>query len=313
MGLDDNEKCPRKQFTGTVDSDGISMCIHFKKPKKKDPPSGDEKIQLRDDDLVASIDPGGTDIMHVAIPTPTGKYPFKSVKLSRKQYYMESGISDARRHSNHWNMYVKTALKTQSEISTRGAPLDEFLLFMSKYLNVHEALWTEYTKPRWARQRLRLYAGKQRVFSRFFNGLESYKTTPTQRLVIAYGSGKFAPCGPGRAAAPVTRAYKECKNRFPTEIVDEFRSTHIDSQTGIPLKVVKSKEKGGKKVRGLLPKVPLVWCDSTNRQGGKFVNRDLNAAINIYKCFTLPTRPPELTRIPGQPRLDWEVGRTIKK
>jgi hypothetical protein len=53
------------------------------------------------------------------------------------------------------------------------------------------------------------------------------------------------------------------------------------------------------KVRGLLPLVSTI--NGTKRM--EFVNRDLNAAINVRRCAVLEKRPPESTRMNfiGQP------------
>jgi len=89
-------------------------------------------------------------------------------------------------------------------------------------------------------------------------------------------------------------------------VIDEFRTTkiwHKDSTT--VLQSVQS-EKEGRTVRGLL------WCSSTMENSKLFVNRDLNAAINIHNCFTMyPTRPGILARPKKYCKLEVVVGRTI--
>jgi hypothetical protein len=142
----------------------------------------------------------------------------------------------------------------------------------------------------------------KRTFAEFLNKLE----TPGKKTVIAYGSAAFAPGGKNEVSVPTTRAYKECSHRFPTAPVSEFRSTmifHGDKRT--VLKKVR-KNDTGKEVRGLL------WCCSTNQEKGKFINRDLNGALNIRDCFLLPKRPPMLQRKENGRKLEWVVGRWIK-
>jgi len=58
-------------------------------------------------------------------------------------------------------------------------------------------------------------------------------------------------------------------------------------------------------VRGLL------WCRSTIIEKSKYVNRDLNAAINILHCATLPTRPLALQMSPGLKKIHQRLGRII--
>ncbi len=71
---------------------------------------------------------------------------------------------------------------------------------------------------------------------------------------------------------------------------DEFRSTRVHYKDDKILQGV-GVWKGYKKVsvRGLL------WCESTNKYGGKLVNRDLNAALNIRRCV-IGVRPDALNR-----------------
>ena len=68
--------------------------------------------------------------------------------------------------------------------------------------------------------------------------------------------------------------------RFPTVVVDEFRTTRISYEDETLLDSVGEwKNYKATTVRGLL------WCHSTNEYGGKLIDRDLNAALNIRKCL----------------------------
>ena len=124
------------------------------------------------------------------------------------------------------------------------------------------------------------------MFAKFFNGLVS----KGKKTVVAYGAAKFAPGGKGEMAVPTSRAFKECSYRFLTVPVDEFMTTKMyngDKQT--VLKAVQRRDTGAT-VRGLL------WCDSSTKDQSKFVNRDLNAALNIRDCFMARSRPAMLSR-----------------
>jgi hypothetical protein len=46
----------------------------------------------------------------------------------------------------------------------------------------------------------------------------------------------------------------------------------------------------------------LLWCVSTTKYGGKLINRDLNAALNIRRCL-VDGRPTELNRSKQQQKL----------
>jgi len=100
-----------------------------------------------------------------------------------------------------------------------------------------DALWEEYTKPRWARLRMNLYGGRQRAFANFFNQLSALKEDESQRLVVAYGAGRWK-TQKGRSPAPTTRTYKECARRFVTIRVEEFRASYTHQELGCTLQRV---------------------------------------------------------------------------
>ena len=110
-----------------------------------------------------------------------------------------------------------------------------------------------------------------------------YSLTGRKKIVIAYSYAKFAPGGKeGELCVPTTGAFKAFTDRFKGRVaaIDEFRTSKECIQ-----------KKKGCTVRGLL------WCSSTMENSKLFVNRDLNAAINIHNCFTMyPTRPGILAR-----------------
>jgi transposase len=272
-----------KTFTGTIDTDGLVANIHFTRPKNVIE-KGDEEIISLEGKRVIGVDPGRTNIFFMTEELPTGR--FKSYSLSRKQYYAESGIFAARTQSEKWNNQVKTELEALSKTSSKSTCIHKFREYVETVLSVQEALWDQYLKRHWKEQRLRLYGGKKRVFANFINRLN-----PDANTVLAYGSAKFASGGRGEMSVPTSRAFKECKSRIPIVLVDEFRTSKVHWKDDKILKTVVKRKEDGKLavVRGLL------WCGSTN-EINKFVNRDLNAAINILRCATLPSRPTMLDR-----------------
>ena len=128
-----------------------------------------------------------------------------------------------------------------------------------------------------------------------------------KKVVIGYGSAKFNPTGKGEVAVPTSGAYKESCSRFLTIPVDEFRSTKIyNGDCKTVLKKVISK-KTGNQVRGLL------WCCSTIKGKSKFINRDLNAALNILDCLVSSKRPIGLCRSKTNKALKTEIGKIVKR
>jgi hypothetical protein len=289
-----------RDFTGTIHTDGTILCIHFLRPKILSDESENKakaKIKIKSTDVVGATDPGRVIIYYTVVKDTTGKV--KIYKLTRKEYYTNSGILEARGKSSTWNNGIKKTLKTISQVTTKGVSFVKFKDYLQTYITEYDSLWEEYLKPRWSRQRFRLFCGKKKVFANFFNAIKN--DYPNKRIIMAFGSAKFAPGSKNEVSVPTTSAFNECKFRFPTIVVDEFRTSLIHHvNDGILQKV----EVRGKKyaLRGLL------WCPLTN----KFIGRDFNAALNILRCATLPLRPRILTRTENSQRITQIVGKKIK-
>jgi len=144
---------------------------------------------------------------------------------------------NARKKIETWNAGVKEHLEALSEVTSRGADFEAFRKFMEFRIAHRDALCDEYTKPRWARLRMNLYGGRQRAFANFCNQLSALKENEIQRLVVAYGAGRWK-TQKGCTPAPTTRVYKECTRRFVTIPVDEFRTTYTHHELGCTLQRV---------------------------------------------------------------------------
>ena len=294
-------KTKAKTFTRTIDTDGIAINVHFTCPIKTI--SGTEekaKIDLAGKRVIG-VDPGRTNIFYMVEEVEKDK--FKKFRLTRKQYYVESGITAAKKNTEVWNLKVKEDLEKLSLASPKSISLENFNMYLDTMLSVKETLWTEYFDTKWADQRLRLYGGKKKVFSKFLNRLGD-------NVVLAYGTAKFAPGGKGELTVPVSRGFKECASRFKVVPVDEFRTTKLyHKDLSVLNKVATFKEEKITDVRG------LSWFSTNNNDKPSLsycVNRDLNAAINILRCATLPKRPLELSRRPGLEKIVQKVGKIIK-
>ena len=294
-------------FGYSIDTDGTSMCMHFERIKVFfDGEDTTGKIIVPDEifvpgpnDLVTGCDPGRINIYYMATILPDGS--IKTFILTRKQYYSESGIFASRRHIEHWNLGIKEHLEALSEVSSKGSSLQRHKMYLNVYYLHRDALWKEYTKPRWARQRLSLYGGKKRVFSRFFNNMtnELWSAVPDCNIVVAYGAAKFAPGGRGELSVPTSRAYKECVSRVTTKATPEFRSSKVDYLDDTVLQLVAVK-KTRFSLRGVLYNVARK----------EFVSRDLNGAMNIRRY--LLHQPDILNRRLATEKLVQRIVKRIK-
>jgi len=116
---------------------------------------------------------------------------------------------------------------------------------------------------------------------------------PINPWVATYGAGRLAPGGRAKLAMPISQAFKDFVQRFRILMVDEFRTTVVHARDGSVMKHVWSRHKRAT-ARG------LTRCGSTN---GKFVNRDLYASLNIWRCLALSVQPAESCRAAVQGRL----------
>jgi len=307
------------RFTGTIDTDGVSVCVHFARPKRAeprpapctDPGPGPADAVTRgaradsrpcQEKLLASrvvaFDPGRSNILFGVEVLADGAV--RRYRLTRRQYYQEAGINAAAARTEAWHRGIRAQLQALSEVSSKGYRVADFEAYLHVDMAVAPALWKEYLRRRWAQQRLRLHGGKKRVLARFFNSIER-AGGDARPVLVAYGSAKLAPGGRGEVSVPVQEVFQECRRRFETHVVDEFRSTrvhHEDDALLLSVGIKGRRRKGGGRapltVRGLL------WCGSTKDArfagSGKFVNRDENGALNILRCFLLPQRPAMLDR-----------------
>jgi hypothetical protein len=283
-----------KTFSGTICTDGIVVDIHYQRPKNYKENGKEEKRFESKGYRVLGNDPGRTNIFYFAEELVDGTK--RKYKMTRSQYYNESGSRSAIKLSNTWNRNIQEELNIMSANSLKGVGLNQFEERLAVVLPLEDALWKEYLRPRWSRQRFRNHAGKKKVFANFFNRIER-DTEGDEKIVIAYGSAKFAHGGKGEISVPTSKAYKECTFRFKTIPIDEFRTSRVCYDDLSLLQGV-AKWSNYQKValRGLL------WCVSTTKYGGKLINRDLNAALNIRRCL-VDGRPTELNRSKQQQKL----------
>lgn len=291
----------RCTFTRTLQTDGVSLVVHFTRPKNVQDNANNDDIKIDPSHRLIAIDPGRENIYY---GVEMLNKEIRSYVLTRKRYYQEAGMLNARKNVHKWQKSIRPNLQAMSKVSTKGTNHNKHSTFVSAYLDNVDAIWEENKKKRWARQRLRLYGGKKRVFARFFKEMED--ADKSRPITVAYGSASFSPGGKGEVNVPVGRAFNECKMYFPTKVVDEYRTTAVHYYTDTMLQKVQLRRNKGTKttVRGLL------WCNSTIRKN-KFVNRDLNAALNIHRC-ALNDRPKIMTR-KSKVEIDKTVGKYIRQ
>lgn len=310
-----------KDFTFTVNTDGTSLCTHLRQLKSTE--SIEEVLFDEEKDRILSCDPGRVNIFTI-VEKIFGTDEWKSYVLTRKQYYNDSGVFEARENAEKWHKCIKEQLEALSKVTLKGVCLESHNRYLDTFMEVQEDLWFEYTKNRWARQRLELYGGKKRVFARFFNTIKRAGDS-RKEIKMLFGAAKFAPGAPNELSVPTSRAFRECVARFITKLVNEFRTSKIHYETdevleGIQNKIYKrvNQENTIKSKRPIIGKKSndslrgLLWYRSTIQNESKFIDRDINAAKNIYRCGMLPKRPEILCRTKDTKKLEVVIGKTIR-
>jgi hypothetical protein len=324
------ERVSRKhKFTGTISTDGISACIHFRRlekpivvqPKEFKP----RKVKVRTKKIVdnslpnslevvdhpneifypnkriIAIDPGRTNLCTaVEFVGDFGdtKKSWKTYSFTRAQYYHESGINKANKQTKKWLNGCKLAINELSKTKSKAKMLDEFNLYVNAVSKNYYSLWNEKTKKRWSHLKFSLHRGKQSSVDRFLERLEKPSKGKDVEIEIAYGNAGFASGGRGEKCVPVKWFKERVARKFKVVDVDEFRSSKLDYQTHNLLgKIIKIDEaENCRDIRG------LHWLKTKNLSC-KLVSRDSNAAKNIHYLHHLLTngleRPKSFLRVDG--------------
>jgi hypothetical protein len=176
-------------FTLNIETDGLSTSVHFQQPKRKLKQSPICKEVNTTAVDVWVCDPGRTNIFFMVKKTEDNSYDY--LRLTRNQYYKDSGITKAKKDSEKWQSHKDIKNADLPSFSPKGVDIKTFELFLDNYMIHWDTLWKEYSSDKWSIQRMRLYEGKKRVFANFFNKMES--KSHKKKSVVCYGAAKFNP------------------------------------------------------------------------------------------------------------------------
>lgn len=270
----------RPYFTHLIETDGISIHIHFRKVKEN------RNINHRrtENDRIIAIDPGRNNLLYGVEEKQDGT--IKTYKLTKKEYYNKCGFNQSKEKADNWEKNIAEEERFFRLISPKTANEFKFDQYIQNYIFGYEKLWNEKLKKKWGQQRFRTYRLKQKCLDGFFSSLQKSEES---KPIIAYGAAKFNSTSRNELSSPTTSLSRKCSNFYYTIMVDEFNTTKMcNCCDNLLSKVVKI-------VNGILREVRgLRWC-STNCRTLK--NRDLNAALNILKIYKSgENRPNYLSR-----------------
>ncbi|KAJ9526216.1 hypothetical protein QJQ45_009687 [Haematococcus lacustris] len=198
-------------FERTVDTDGVSVCVHYTRPlppPPAPPPAASSSTSSRpsaaaaaahavglphigrgiaetreyvfdpDTQIGVGIDPGVTQAVSAASGVwdpQSGQLmadQLRRWKLTKGQVKHASGLNNARRDTERWLAPIKPHLQHLAAASSAGTSLEANLKHITVTLATWDAVWEVYLDPKWARQRLRLYGAQDRALEQFFKKLE---------------------------------------------------------------------------------------------------------------------------------------------
>ncbi|KAJ9525666.1 hypothetical protein QJQ45_003512 [Haematococcus lacustris] len=185
-------------FEWTVDTDGVSVCVHYTRPLPPPPapppaasssssrPSAAaaaahavglphigkgiseprEYVFDPDTQIGVGIDPSVTQAVSAASgvwDSATGQLiagQLAQWKLTKGQMKHASDLNNARRDTERWLAPIKPHLQHLAAASSAGTSLEANLKHITVTLATWDAVWEVYLDPKWARQRLRLYGAQ---------------------------------------------------------------------------------------------------------------------------------------------------------
>jgi len=237
---------------------------------------------------VIGVDPGTDNIMMTVEVLEDGS--LRVLKLTKAQYYAESGMTAAAARSAVWNAQVEGEQLRINCYSVKTTNLAVLRMHVRTLALVHSSLWEQRTRPCMARQRLATWSGRAKTLDAFFKKLQG---ADPRRPYIAYGDASFAPGGHGKAPVPVKGAAKRCTLYFGRDhvaAVDEHRTSAISYDSRVPLSKVYEQKVGrdGQSRRWLVRGLRLCRSTAPGRPNGRsrLVDRDINAALNI-RCVAM--------------------------
>jgi hypothetical protein len=265
---------------------GLLEELKAEKPEDNAPKDVPRPVLL-DGDL--SQDPGNNPNITYTVHIVNGKKIKRRMTIGR--YYTEGGVKRLQHRTSVWQKNVQADHDLLDEISLKTSSHAQVRDHVRRYATVHQTIWDEKTKARWARGRFDTYVRKPKALDTFFKQIK--KDGPVLRSF--YGGASCSSSIAGTKPAPKSMCLQRAKHAFPgTEMVDEYLTTQLCWKCLERTQQVAYVEGGRTKtVRG------LVYCDSSTC--GCFRDRDFQGAMNIMACGIGP-RPAELARTEGHVR-----------
>ncbi|KAJ9505565.1 hypothetical protein QJQ45_009753 [Haematococcus lacustris] len=228
------------QFERLVDTDGVSVCVHYTRPLPPPPapPPAASSTSSRPSAAAAAahavglphIGRGIAEMREFVFDTDTqigqtGQLKADQLrrwKLTKGEVKHGSGPNNARRNTERWLAPIKPHLQHLAAASSAGTSLEANLKHITVTLATWDAVWEVYLDPKWARQRLRLYGAQDRALEQFFNKVRvgSWREQMAELSMKRHGQAKQLVVFFGAASIGT---------RGGVVLVDEHRTSRVSS------------------------------------------------------------------------------------
>ncbi|KAJ9517948.1 hypothetical protein QJQ45_004242 [Haematococcus lacustris] len=244
-------------FARRVETDGVSVSVHFVRnqvvKEPVEPPCIGRELTATSDfsaatHIAVGVDPGVTQAIkaaHAQRDLVTGQVVRQwDWELTKGQLKHDSGLTKAKQDTARWSTAIQPQLLQLVAATPAGTTMDSLQAHILALKASWDALWEEYLKPRWRRQRLGLHHAQDRVIEAFckkvVNGMKwvSRQHYHQERGVAVFlGAGCFSQGGwKANAVREGFRRVVEQPSRPSADprpdrlvIVDEFRTTRVSS------------------------------------------------------------------------------------
>ncbi|KAJ9517605.1 hypothetical protein QJQ45_025050 [Haematococcus lacustris] len=245
------------EFARRVETDGVSISVHFVRSQAVTEPVElpfiGRKLTATSDynpatHIAVGVDPGVTQAIkagHAQRHAVTGQVLRQwEWELSKGQVKHDSGLTKAKQDTARWSAAIQPQLQQLAAATPAGTTLDSLQAHILALKATWDALWEEYLKPRWRRQRLGLHHAQERVIEAFckkvVNGMKwvsRHYYHQERGVAVFLGAGNFSQGG-WKAGAVRAGFHKvvEQPSRPGTDprpdrlvIVDEFRTSRVSS------------------------------------------------------------------------------------
>ncbi|KAJ9523896.1 hypothetical protein QJQ45_020083 [Haematococcus lacustris] len=227
------------QFERTVETDGVSVCVHYTRPLPPPPAPPPVASSTSSRPSAAAAAAHAVGLPHIGRGiAETREYVFDP------DTQIGVGVTQAvSAASGRWLAPIKPHLQHLAAASSAGTSLEANLKHITVTLATWDAVWEVYLDPKWARQRLRLYGAQDRELEQFFNKLEKdmaelslKRHNHAKQLVVFFGAVSIG-TAEGWGADAVLRAYSKvvCRPRGAGQrrgrvvLVDEHRTSRVSS------------------------------------------------------------------------------------